>query len=328
MVVTASRALRLFRAADGAARATPLPVSSAVSRRLGARLGPRLMPTKARVLGRHLDRVAAHGPNITPADGRATVRRGFDSYARYWAESIALPHLSTTEIDRGFSFVDYDRIEDVRATGKGPILVVPHLGGWEWAAAWLGRVSRVPVTAVVEALEPPDLFEWFRSLRTSYGVNVIPLGPEAFSQVTTAIRDGHVVCLLADRDIGGTGVEVEFFGETTTMPVGPAVLSSRTRSPVLPTAVYFNRDQRITMVGRPIPPDAVGSSTMTDGPPVSVGEAEQDRVQVGERLTGRRRYRHLTQLYARELERLIAAAPSQWHLLEPNWPSDRRLEQR
>ncbi len=322
--MTASRALRLFRVADGAARAAPLPVSIAVARRLGAHLGPRLMPTKARLLGRHLDRVAAHGSLIAPAGGRAAVRRGFDSYARYWAESIALPHLSIAEIDRGFSFVDYDRIEDVRATGKGPILVLPHLGGWEWAAAWLGRVSRVPVTAVVEALEPPDLFEWLRSLRTSYGVNVVPLGSEAFSQVAAAIRDGHVVCLLADRDIGGSGVEVEFFGETTTMPVGPAVLSSRTGSPVLPTAVYFNRDQRITMVGRPIPPDAMPSPSAADRPPIQATDGR--RVPVGEKPTGRRRYRHLTQLYAWELERLVAAAPSQWHLLEPNWPSDRRLE--
>lgn len=324
----ASRALRLFRAVDGAARATPLPVSTAVARRLGGHLGPRLMPTKARLLGRHLDRVAAHEPQTTSPDRRSTVRGGFDSYARYWAESVALPHLSTTEIDRGFSFVDYSRIEDVRATGRGPILVLPHLGGWEWAAAWLGRVSRVPVTAVVEALEPPDLFEWFRSLRTSYGVNVIPLGSQAFGQVTAAIRAGHVVCLLADRDIGGTGVEVEFFGETTTMPVGPAVLSSRTGSPVLPTAVYFNRDQRVTIVGRPIPPDALGASTATAGSPEGVGSGDRDRLQVGEKPAGRRRYRHLTQLYARELERLIAAAPSQWHLLEPNWPSDRRPDRR
>ena len=30
-----------------------------------------------------------------------------------------------------------------------------------------------------------------------------------------------------------------------------------------------------------------------------------------------------TQLLARELEELIRAAPEQWHLLQPNWPSDR-----
>ena len=31
----------------------------------------------------------------------------------------------------------------------------------------------------------------------------------------------------------------------------------------------------------------------------------------------------VTQVLARELEALISAAPEQWHLLQPNWPSDR-----
>jgi KDO2-lipid IV(A) lauroyltransferase len=30
----------------------------------------------------------------------------------------------------------------------------------------------------------------------------------------------------------------------------------------------------------------------------------------------------ITQLLARELEVLIRRAPEQWHLLQPNWPSD------
>ena len=32
----------------------------------------------------------------------------------------------------------------------------------------------------------------------------------------------------------------------------------------------------------------------------------------------------VTQLLARELEVLIRRAPEQWHLLQPNWPSDPR----
>lgn len=31
----------------------------------------------------------------------------------------------------------------------------------------------------------------------------------------------------------------------------------------------------------------------------------------------------LTQAIAEELEELIAAAPTQWHLMQPNWPVDR-----
>jgi KDO2-lipid IV(A) lauroyltransferase len=31
----------------------------------------------------------------------------------------------------------------------------------------------------------------------------------------------------------------------------------------------------------------------------------------------------VTQALAHEFEDLIRAAPEQWHLLQPNWPSDR-----
>ena len=33
--------------------------------------------------------------------------------------------------------------------------------------------------------------------------------------------------------------------------------------------------------------------------------------------------RRLTQDLAHELEELIRVAPEQWHLFQPNWPSDR-----
>ena len=272
------------------------------------------MPAKAAMLGRHLHRVVGHSTAPASAIDRGspvTVGAGFGSYARYWVESFRLPSVSLPQLDRGFSFVGYEHIEQVRASGIGPVLVLPHLGGWEWAAAWLGRVARVPVTAVVERLEPDDVFEWFEELRASWGVEVVALGPDAFPRTVAAVRDRRIVCLLADRDVGGTGVEVEFFGETTTLPVGPAVVASRTGAPLLPTAVFFSGRQRFCRVGAPIDAAAV----MT--------EAERAAPDGG-RLRGRDRYRAVTQRLATELERLITDAPEQWHLLEPNWPSDRR----
>ena len=298
-----SRPLQILKTASLAARALPLTALNPLAERAGASVGPKLMADKASMLDRHLSRIQhdGNGQAVSASDG-------FGSYARYWVDLFRLPSLSETQIDRGFSFVGYEHIEAARAAGFGPILLLPHLGSWEWAAAWLGRIANVPVTAVVERLDPADVFEWFTEVRASWGVDVVPLGAEAFGRLAKAAKDGSIICLLADRDVGGTGIEVEFFGEKTSLPVGPAVLSSRTGSPLIPTAVYFSGHQRICRVGEPIWPDDVQLSAS--------GRS------LGQRRRPRDRYQALTQRFVHQLEVLIAEAPEQWHLLEPNWPSD------
>src|SRR5205085_7283391 len=117
--------------------------------------------------------------------------------------------------------------EHIRAAldaGTGCILAIPHLGGWEVGGAWFVRKA-FPLTVVVEPLEPPELFEWFVGLRRSFGFTVVPLGAKAGTAVVRALRSNQVVALLSDRDIAGGGVEVEFFGERTTLPAGPATLA-------------------------------------------------------------------------------------------------------
>ena len=292
-----SRSLRTFRAASIAARAVPLPVLVAVAEAIGSTIAPRLMASKTDQLCRHIRRV---DPGLEPHVAAAAARRGIGSYARYWAESFRMPNLSARTIDRGFSVMGYENIEHALDGGIGPILVLPHLGGWEWAAAWLNRVKGEQVTAVVERLEPPDVFEWFADLRAAYGIEVVPVGPQAMGRLVKAVRAKRIVCLLSDRDITGSGVEVDFFGERTTLPAGPALLAKRTGAPLLPTAVYFRpRNQHHAMVQPPVTPD----------PDLSLRE---DVVRV-------------TQELARALEDLIAHAPDQWHLLGPNWPSDREV---
>jgi KDO2-lipid IV(A) lauroyltransferase len=188
---------------------------------------------------------------------------------------------------------------DALAAGKGAILALPHLGGWEWAGRWVADLGH-PITVVVEPLQPPELFEWFASLRAALGMTVVPLGPSAGNTVLRALRANEVVCLLSDRDLGGGGIPVTFFGEVTTLPAGPAMLSMRTGAPVLPTAVYFTgrRDGHLGVVGPPLRAHRSGR--------------RRDDVAL------------FTQALATELEDLIRRAPQQWHLFQPNWPSDRR----
>jgi phosphatidylinositol dimannoside acyltransferase len=246
--------------------------------------------------------VERHQRRVDPALGGAElqrrVREVFRSYGRYYGESFRLPTIGAEELDRGLTLEGFEHVEDSLARGVGPMLVLPHLGSWEWCAYWLTRVRKVPVTAVVERVEPPALFDWFVEFRERIGMEIVPLGPDAGRSIVKAIKQAHVIALLCDRDVGGGGTEVTFFGETTTLPSGPAVLALRTGAPLIPTGVYDQGGGHHHAVVRPpIPADRRGSF--------------RDDVA------------RITQAMADELEGLIRRAPEQWHLLQPNWPSDR-----
>jgi KDO2-lipid IV(A) lauroyltransferase len=243
---------------------------------------------------RHLQRI--HGRRLGPVALRREVHRTFDSYARYWLEAFRLPDLTPAELDAGMVAEGLEHLDAALAAGNGVIMALPHLGGWDFGGAWLAAQG-YPVTVVVEPLDPPELFEWFARLRRGIGLTVVPLGPDAGRVVLRALRRNEVVGLLCDRDIDGTGVDVELFGERTTLPAGPVTLALRTGAVVLPTAVYFDGDGHRGVIHPPLDLERTG------GLRVDVARG--------------------TQALARALESMIARAPEQWHVLQPNWPSDR-----
>jgi KDO2-lipid IV(A) lauroyltransferase len=282
-----------YKVGSAFVRTMPRGVSSATVA-LASTVAMEVSPERRLLVERNLRR--AYGPDYGGEALRRSVLETFRSYGRYWIDSFRLPDLSVDEIDAGFAYQGVGHILDARARGIGPILVLPHLGGWEWAGFWLTQVLRVPVTVVVEAIEPPELFDFFASFRRRLGMNIVALGPQAGAEVLRAIKARHVVCLLSDRDIQGDGIEVEFFGESTTLPAGPATLAARTGAPLLPAAVYFKDRGHEAVVG----------------PPVSMERQGRFRDDIA----------RITQDLAQHLERLIRAAPEQWHLQQPNWPSD------
>lgn len=282
-----------YRAGAAFSRNVPRPLAELTARGL-SRIAASVSKERRMMVARHLRRA---DPSL---DGRAldrAVDATFDSYARYWVDSFRLPQLTPEQVDFGFSVDQYARISDGLAAGNGVILVLPHLGGWEWAGFWLTQVMKVPVTVVVEAVEPPELFEFFVEFRRNLGMNIVPLGPDAGREILRALNANHIVCLLADRDILGDGIEVEFFGEPTTIPAGPATLALRTGAALIPAAVYFE--------GR------TGHLAVVE-PPMVVERQGRLRADVT----------RITIEIAARLEGLIRRAPEQWHLQQPNWPSD------
>jgi lauroyl/myristoyl acyltransferase len=294
----AQRAVYLaYRAGAGLARALPFAVAEGLAR-VGGRAAARLMPGRREMVARHQQRAAVEA--LGEHELRERVQGTFDSYARYWLEIFRLPaEVRAGNVSPYFDIVGYEHIEASIANGRGTILALPHLGGWEWAGAWMAEQGH-PMLAVVEPIEPPELFDWFAQQRNAIGLEIVPLGPDVASRVSRALRDNEVVCLLCDRDLTGDGIDVEFFGERTTLPAGPATLALRTGAALLPVATYFGpgREHHARVVA-PVPTEREG-------------RLRDDIARI-------------TQVLASEFETLIREAPDQWHLLQPNWPSDRAV---
>ena len=283
-----------YRLGSGVARPVPPRIAVPVARRVARGLGHAMRARRAQV-ARNLERIV--GP-LPDAERDARISKTFENYGRYWYELFRLPSEQPDALREQFLADGYERLVEALADGRGAIAAVPHVGGWDFGGAWFAARG-LPLTVVVEPVQPPELFDWFVQQRTRLGMEVVPLGSDAGARVARALSENRVVALLSDRDLTNDGVPVDFFGERTTMPGGPALLALRTGAPILPTAVYFEPGQMHT--GFVQPPVAAERR----------GSVRADVLRITQDLAGR-------------FESLIRAEPEQWFVLQPNWPSDRR----
>ncbi|MFC9846937.1 phosphatidylinositol mannoside acyltransferase [Streptomyces sp. NPDC060223] len=237
-------------------------------------------------------------PDATPERLAELSRAGMRSYLRYWMESFRLPAWSEERVKTGFEAKDVHHLTDGIASGKGVILALPHMGNWDLAGAWVTTKLETPFTTVAERLKPESLYDRFVAYREGLGMEVLPhSGGTAFGTLARRLRDGGLVCLVAERDLSASGVEVEFFGEATRMPAGPALLAQQTGALLLPVTLWY--DDSPVMQGRVHPP-----------------------VEVPETGTRAERTSAMTQALADAFATGIADHPEDWHMLQRLWLKD------
>ena len=254
--------------------------------------------------GRSVQRLEANlrrvlGPRAPARELRRTTHLGMRSYLRYWCEVFQMPRIPVAELIDRMQSEDEPRMRAAVASGRGMILALPHSGNWDHAGAWLAGIG-FPFTTVAERLEPASLFDRFVAFRESLGMEVIPLtggDRPPYEILAERLRAGGVLCLLSDRDLTASGVDVEFFGATARMPAGPAALAHDTGAVLLPTTIHY-RD-RYTLGIR-------------FHPQVEV-PADGDR---------NSRIRRMTQQVADAFAEAIAEHPQDWHMLQRIWVDD------
>jgi lauroyl/myristoyl acyltransferase len=292
--VAANARVALFKAAGVVLEALPERVDVWLGRRVASALG-RCFGDARENLGRNVAHAlrAPGGPLDEALVARFT-DRAFASYGQYWAEGAKLPSIKPANVYERFCICEgLEHLYEAKERGAGTVIALPHVGSWEWGGSYLASLG-MPMTAVAEDLEPPELFQWFKRKRESIGIRIEPLNAHAGTVLLQTLKDGGTVGLLCDRDIQDNGIEVDFFGERVTLPGGPATLALRTGATLVAAGCYAGPGRDHFAVITP-PIEAVRSGRLRD---------DVSRV---------------TQAIAYELEGLIQRAPEQWHVLQPRF---------
>ncbi|CAL9365936.1 phosphatidylinositol mannoside acyltransferase [Streptomyces sp. enrichment culture] len=289
---------RLTDALYGLGWATVKKLPEPVAAGLGRRIADTAWKRRAQGVLRLEANLARVVPGASPERLSELSRAGMRSYMRYWMESFRLPSWSAERVGRSVDIKDLHHLTDGLAAGKGVVLALPHLANWDLAGVWATRVLGVPFTTVAERLKPESLYDRFVAYRESLGMEVLPhTGGAAFGALARRLRAGGLVCLVADRDLSASGVEVDFFGERARMPAGPALLAQQTGALLVPTTLWY--EDATTMSGRVYPPVEV---------PESGTRAEKTSL--------------MTQALADAFADGIAEHPEDWHMLQRLWTAD------
>ena len=243
------------------------------------------------------------GPSADSAQVSDVSRAAMRSYMRYWSESFSLPRWDLDEVLQRVEVINAESIDLLRADGQGLVIALPHCGNWDLVGAWLA-MTRGRFTTVAERLSPEGLFERFRAYRESLGMEVLAAdgGPRVMAGLGRRLRDGGIVCLMADRDLTGSGIPIDFFGARAHFPAGPAALAVSTGAVLITARLHYESDRLVVLIESPI-----ASSLSEDTP-------------------RRERVEDLTQQVAVRFADGIATRPQDWHMLQPFWDSDRGLE--
>ena len=249
-------------------------------------------------LRKNLARVIGVSPLKVPD---SLMRASLASYARYWREAFRLPSMDLEALGPQIDhcLIGREHMDAGLAAGRGVVLALPHSGNWDLAGVWMVQHYGT-FTTVAERLKPESLYRRFIAYRETLGMEVIPhAGGDRppFEVLAERLRANRFVCLMADRDLTRTGVRVDFFGEPTRMPAGPARLAIETGAALLPVHCWNPKnDWRIDVSPR---------LDTASGDVGAVTQALADHFAAG-----------------------IAAHPADWHMLQPQWLADLPAERR
>ena len=239
-------------------------------------------------LRKNLERV---NPGLSESQMRSLLEEGMASYMRYWCDTFRFPNWDKERINSTVTVTRDELLLNGIKSGRGVIVSLPHAGNWDHAGAYF-CLKGIHLVTVAERLKPERLFNEFLRYREAMGMEVLALDSRSIVTLAQRLREGHLIALVADRDLSKSGIDVQFFGKPARMPAGPAVLALKTNAIFLTAFVnYTEKGIHITF----------------------------DEIMIPESGTQEEKVSILVQKSADNFEQGIRKHPQDWHMLQRIW---------
>ena len=239
-------------------------------------------------LRKNLARVS---PGLSGLQMKVLLEDAMTSYMRYWCDTFRFPNWDKERINETVTVTREELLLDGIKSGRGVIVALPHAGNWDHAGAYF-CLKGIHIVTVAERLKPERLFNEFLRYRQAMGMEVLSLDSRSLVTLEQRLREGHLIALVADRDLSKSGIDVEFFGKPARMPAGPAVLALKTGAVFLTAFVNYTPN---------------GIHITFDELSIPESGTQEEKVSV------------LVQKSANNFERGIGQHPQDWHMLQRIW---------
>ena len=275
----------------------------------GIGLGKRLSLQNLQKLGRGVGKMAYHllkkdrgivaqqlalaFPDISEQQRQQWTRECFLHFGQMLFEILGIEQVYS-QSEEWFNVSGEEFLREGKERGKGTIILVTHLGNWEFLVPYFAQTG-YPAKIAVASIDDKRLNEFIVNLRQKGNMEVIQRGqPKASRAILECFKQNEIFFVLIDQDTEVSSIFVPFFGIAAQTPVVASNLAMKTGALVL-SATAFRQP-----------------SGKFDVQIERVGTFEKKKIEKQDVFA-------VTAQFNRHIEQIIRRAPPQWVWFHRRW---------
>lgn len=193
----------------------------------------------------------AFGDSLTREAKRKILHANFCHIGLCFLELFNTPRIAK-RAHECFEFEGMENAREALAKGHGIILVMSHLGSWEYLS-FISYLQNIPSTIIGKTLRNPYMNRWIISMRQAAHLETCSNTMGARTTIRE-LKKNHLVAMAIDQWGGNAEPWLDFFGtpaSTTTLPARAAI---KMQSALIPAFCIRTDSGKFKIILKPIVP--------------------------------------------------------------------------